>query len=79
MRDLNALVAGVVEDLADVSRMNAELGVDSSEWVEVRRDDLEALLAATRQHADCHTSWLSLPSQVMAGVRTGLAGSGGRA
>lgn len=74
MRSLADLVARVEADIADGDRMSAEYNVDTSEWVEVRRTDVEALLEAARRHADCHTGFISLGQGGFAHLREVLGG-----
>lgn len=78
MRSLADLVARVEADLADGDRMSAEHGVDTSEWVEVRRTDVEALLEATRRHAGCHPGWVNLGPNGFARLREQLGGGDSR-
>lgn len=68
MRDVSSLIAGVRADLASADEQNRECGIDSSEWVEVRRADVEALLgvAEMRAPAILAAGW----SELAAAVRT---------
>ncbi|MBP2704463.1 hypothetical protein JOL79_11620 [Microbispora sp. RL4-1S] len=74
MRNLTALIAGVEEDLEHAAALDVEAGVDSSEWVEVRRVDLQALLEAARQHSGCHTGWITLGPGALEAVREHIGG-----
>ena len=59
MTDLSAVLASVAVDLEEHDQTAADLDTEPSEYVEVRRADLEALMTAAAHHQHCH-SWLNL-------------------
>lgn len=76
MRDLSTLIADIRTDLDEHDHLTRVYGVEPSDRVDVRREDVEALLAIAEAHAECHTGFMPVGPDVMA--RAGMAGSGGR-
>lgn len=71
MGDIASLILRVRADLAEGDRLSAELGVDDSDFAEVRRPDVEALLEIASRYDEHRPGWTAVPDAVMAGMRGG--------
>lgn len=60
MTDLSAVLASVHADIEEHDQAAADLDTEPSDYVEVRRSDLEALVTAAEHHQHCHSGWLNL-------------------
>lgn len=69
MTDLSTVLASVAADLEDHDQAAAEHDTEPSDYVEVRRADLEALITAAAHHQHCHTGWLNLGPDGFARLR----------
>lgn len=60
MSDIEELIDRVQEELDDVDDLTETLRVETSEWCELPRADVEQLLGIARMHAECLNSWTTL-------------------
>jgi hypothetical protein len=67
--DLSLPISRVRADIEDHDRAADEFDVEPSDYVEVRRDDLETVLSAAEHHQSCHSGWLTLGPGGMTALR----------
>jgi hypothetical protein len=66
MRSIRDLVTSVRADIDEHDQAAAELRTEPSEYVDIRRDDVEALLEIAARHDEC-ASWIRVdPAAVIA-------------
>jgi hypothetical protein len=67
--DLSLPISRVRADIEDHDRAADEFDVEPSDYVEVHREALEAVLAAAEHHQSCHSGWLTLGPGGMTALR----------
>lgn len=77
MTGLSRALASIASDLAEHDELTIELGEEASDYVEVKRADLEALVAAADRHQSCRNGWINLGPNGLAALRNHMEHTSG--